>query len=171
MPDDFVGEVDFKAHLQTFFRGFKRHFLVPVGHGHFFQNANGFQRRALFLDARALEQENERRRRPVHNGRFRRVDFDNHVVDAFGVNSRHQMFNGGHAHAVLVADAGAKPRVDDVIVMRGDDCAFCGFIDAVEHDAGVDGRGFEAHGHFLSGVQSDADAGYFVFQSFLLFHI
>ena len=112
-------------------------------------------RRVLLVDAGRLQQEHERAGAAVHDRQLGAGDVDVQVVDAEARERRHQVLDGRDARAVdLAASTTAACR------RRWRRCAGIADrpreIDAMEHDAGVDGRRAQRQLDARAGVQPDA---------------
>src|SRR3546814_13887745 len=74
------------------------------------------------------------------------VQFDQGIVDLAAGESGHQMFDGADGNAGLVRQAGAQPRIRDVVVARGDFGMFPADVAAPEDDAAVRGSRVRSEG-------------------------
>ena len=88
-------------------------------------------------DARAQDRLDDRQAAAIQNGSLAGVDLDDGVVDAETGKGGHDMLDSLEAHAVLVGDPRAQPRLLDVVGMRVDGLTAFGDVDAAELDAGV----------------------------------
>ena len=62
----------------------------------------------LLADARLLQEIDEGRSAAVHDGDFWRVQLDDDVINADTGERRHEMLNGGDAHAAVIDERGAE---------------------------------------------------------------
>ena len=95
-----VLKVDRQRNLVTVMRIEPDPFVAVAGFDRF-QNANKALRRDLIDDAGGLQQVDERGSGTVHDRHFRRIDLDDHIVEAEPGESRHQMLDRADTHAVL----------------------------------------------------------------------
>jgi hypothetical protein len=100
-----------------------------------------------------LEHLHERLGGPIQDGNFDRIDVDENVVDAAGIDGREKMFGGGKQDALLhqaggVADAGYVMALgfDGEIVE----------IHAAKYDTGIGRRGRKSNVPKNARVQPDA---------------
>jgi hypothetical protein len=108
------------------------------------------------LHARFLNQVHERRGAAVHDRHFRRVQLDQHVVDAEADERRQQVLNRFDRHLVARERRGQlnARQVLDV----GRDLAVPQ-VGPAKADAEVRGGGLQRQLHLVAGMESDPDTG------------
>ena len=110
-------------------------------------------------DARAQDRFDDRQAAAIQNGSLPGVDLDDGVVDAETGKGGHDKPNSLEAHAVLVGNPRAKPRLFDVVGMRVDGLTALGDVDTAELDAGVRGCRVNLDPDKTAGVQPYAIEG------------
>ena len=119
------------------------------------QNLDRLPGSALLDDAGTLDEEDERRGAPVHDGNLLAIQLDHRVVDAASGEGGHQVLDGPHRD-MAVADGGAQPGIDDVAVDGLDRAAGAGrLVGAAEDDAGAGRRRAQLHAHLAVAVYAD----------------
>ena len=98
----------------------------------------------------------ERRRAAVHDRYFRRVELDEHVVDAGAEERREQMLDGFHRH-FIARQPGRE--LDAAQMIDGRRNLVSAQIGTAEANAEVRRRGFEREIDLVAGMKSDSDAG------------
>ena len=139
--------------------------LSPVAlHG--LQDLEILARGGELLDARFLQQIQERRAAAVHDRHFAMIELDDDIVDAGGDERGEQMLHRFHRRPRL-AEHGRMLHARDLADRRRNVNAQVG---AAEADAGVRGRRLEGERHLLARMQPDARARDLTFESPLFVH-
>ena len=112
------GEGDFKAVIRL-----ETHPFIRLAHFHRRFNAQKALFGGLVNNARILQQIHKRQAGAVHNRNFRRVQFNQNIVDAVGSQCRHNVFNGAHTHAVFGYHGGRQAGVVNQIRAKRNDLA------------------------------------------------
>jgi len=142
-------ELDFEIDLEAIERIEPRP-LIAVLDLYRLANANEALRSTLLLEARRLQQENERTRAAIHDGNFGTTDLDECVVDAEAREGRQQMLDRRHAHLAL-DERGTEGGFADIAgTSRNVDGN--GKIGSSEDDARVGRRRTDGHENALARV-------------------
>ena len=104
----------------------------------------------LLHDIHLLQSLHIEARAAVEDGRFARVDVDEHVVDLQSGEGGHQVLDGTHLGLALT-DGGAAGGVEHVGAQRLHGGG-AGQIHTAEHDAVAGGGGQEGHRDLLAGM-------------------
>ena len=122
------------------------------------QNTHEAPRRLLLNKSGAVNEIDEGCSRSIHDGDFRRIDFNETIVHAKSRESTHQMFNRRHrrtpdvhgrCHARVVHIHGRSRNIDRRIK-----------VNAAKDNTGIFRCRMKHQTDFAAAVQTDADSGY-----------
>ncbi len=146
---DRVGKIDGKGQFIAVVR-LESNPLIALFHLDCLFNPDEFFRRRLLNDACRLQQKNERTGTAIHDRYFRTIHFYTGIIYPQTCQRRHQVFDGGNPHAILLHACG-QPRVMHQIGAR---FHFTDrfHIHATKHDAAVYGAGAQGQRDLLAAV-------------------
>ena len=129
--------------------------LVDIHH-HRAQHLDRATRHGMGFQADLADQLDEGGGGAVHDRNFRTFDLDDGVIDTEAGQSRHQVFDRGDRHAVIIGDRGAEANLVDVFGPGGDAIVAIADIGADENDTGAGTGRLQHHADPLTGVKTDA---------------
>ena len=104
-----------------------------------------------------LDRSNEGGGTAIHDRHFRAIELDDRIIDAKPAQGRHQMFDGGNAACLRIADNGAKGGGGDSAPMRGNLDVATGFrVLHGKHDARAGIRRMKRDLGRIAGMDTDA---------------
>ena len=117
------------------------------------QDPKTFSGGVLLDQAGAVDEKDEGRGRAIHNGHFRPVQLDYHIVHATAGERRHQVLDGRNLGAALTYQSGAERGLDGIIPGRRHLRAVK--VGTAEHDTAASLCRTQGQAHFLSEMQAD----------------
>src|SRR5215472_2126815 len=144
-------ELDLEVHLEAI-EGLELRPLVAVLDAQALLDADETLRPPLLLDARRLQQEDERPRAAIHDRHLGSGQLDDGVVDPKSRKRREQVFDGRDT-GVAAPECGAERRVTDIVRCRANVDRLCE-VGAPEDDARVRIGRLERHQHLFAGVEA-----------------